>query len=163
MFSIPYFWCSLQNEKEIAAINTMDPDNRPCKLAKLKSRDSVSPEADAFYVTESTPSLPAPLAAVQGTLKLRTNAGDSEKCLDSLVDKAEEDEENCHTPKSQEHKIPPVLCCPPAPVKRRSNKIKRKLPGSSSHEGFYILSDSDLQSLFGSDLAKRKVLPKSLT
>lgn len=160
MFSIPYFWCCCQNKKEVAAIDTMAPANRPCKLAKLKTRDSVSPEADSFYVTESAPALPAPLAALQGTLKLRTNAADSEKCLDSLVDKAEENEENCHTPKLQENKIPPVLCCPPAPVKRRSHRMKRKLPGSSP-EKFFILADSDLQSLFGSDLAKRKDLPKS--
>ena len=32
----------------------------------------------------------------------------SEKWLDSLVN----NEEECMTPKSEEHKIPPVLCCP---------------------------------------------------
>jgi len=139
-------------------IDIMAPANRRSTMAKLKTRDSVGPEVDSFYVAGTTPAL-APLAGVQTILKLTTNTGDSEKLLDSLVDNAEE--EKCETPKSQEHKIPPVLCSPPAPLKRRSIPVKRKLP-ANPNEGFYILSDSDLQSLFGSDLAKRKVLPKSL-
>jgi hypothetical protein len=145
----------------------MAPTNRPSTLAKVKKRDSVSPEVDSFYVTESTPAL-APLEAAQSTFKWTTKIGFSEKCLDSLVDNGEEEIE-CQTPKSEEHKIPPVPCCPPAPLKPRSNLIKRKL-SASPLEGFYILSDSDLHSLFGSDLAKishqhmkRKVLPKYLT
>jgi hypothetical protein len=145
----------------------MAPTNRPSTLGKVKTRDSVSPEVDSFYVSGSTPAL-APLAAAESTLKLTTKVGFSEKCLDSLVDNGEEEVE-CQTPKSEEHKIPPVLCCPPAPLKRRSNLIKRKL--SASHlERFYILSDSELHSLFGSDIAKishqhvkRKILPKCLT
>jgi len=138
----------------------MAPVNRPSTLAELKTRDSVSTEADSFNVTGSTPALP-PLVAVQSTLRLTINVAGSEKCQDSLVDNGEHDEEKCQTPKLQEHKIPPVLCCPPAPLKRRSIPVKRKLPASAV-DGFYILSDSDLQSLFGSGLAKRKVLPKSL-
>jgi len=79
-----------------------------------------------------------------------------------------EGEVECQTPKSEEHRIPLVLCCPPAPIKPRSKLRKRKLPASPSEE-FYILSDSDLHSLFGSDHAqvsekhmKRKVLQKCL-
>lgn len=137
----------------------MAPVNRPSALAKLKTRDCVRPEADSFNATRSTPALP-PLAAIQSTLKLKTKAADSEKYPDPLGGNAEEDEEKCETPKLQEHKIPPALCCPPAPIKRRSIPVKRKLPANCT-ERFYILSDSDIQSLFGPDLAKRKVISKS--
>jgi len=140
--------------------------NSPSTLSKVKTRDSVNPEVDSFYVAGSTTAL-ASLAAAQSTLKLTINLDFSKKCMDSSVDNGEEVE--CHTPKSEEHKIPPVLSCPPAPLKPKSNLIKRKLPASPLEE-FYILSDSDLHWLFGSDLAKishqhmkRKVLPECLT
>jgi len=142
----------------------MAPANRPSTLAKVKTRDSVNPEVDSFYVAGSTPAL-SPLAAAESTLKLTINVGFSEKWLDSSVDNGEEEVE-CQTPKSEEHKIPPVLSCPPAPLKPRSKLLKRKLPANPLKE-FYILSDSDLHSLFGSDLAKishhhmkRKVFPE---
>jgi hypothetical protein len=128
----------------------MAPANRPSTLAKVKTRDSVNPEVDSFYVAGSTPAL-SPLAAAQSTLKPTINVGFSEKWLDSSVDNGEEEVE-CQTPKSEEHKIPPLLCCPPAPRKPKWIPVKRKLPASPL-QGFNILSDFDLQSLFGSDLA----------
>ena len=93
--------------------------NRPSAL-----RVSVSPAADSFYVTGSKPALAARTAA-ESILVSTTNFGDSGKCLDSLVDNAEEEE--CQTPKSEAHKIPPVLSCPPAPRKPKSFPVKRKL------------------------------------
>ena len=40
----------------------------------------------------------------------------------NLADNTEEEDEELQTPKSEEHKISPVLCCPPAPRKVRSVK-----------------------------------------
>ena len=125
----------------------MAPANRPSTLWV-----SISPEDDSF--TESTPAL-ATMAADDSPLKSTINATDSDplrKCVDSLVDNAEEEEE-CQTPKSEEHKIPPVLCCPPAPRKPKWIPAKRKLPASPL-QGFYFPSNSDLQSLFGLDLVE---------
>ena len=129
----------------------MAPANRPSTL-----RVSISPEADSFHVTESTPAL-ATMASNNSPLMSTINATDSDplrKCVDSLVDNAEEEEE-CQTPKSEEHKIPPVLCCPPAPRKPKWIPAKRKLPASPL-QGFYFPSNSDLQSLFGLDLVNIK-------
>ena len=67
----------------------------------------------------------------------------SEKWLDSLVN----NEEECMTPKSEEHKIPLVLCYPPAPRKPKWFSVKRKLHASPL-QGFHILDDSKLQLLF---------------
>jgi len=130
-------------EREGSCCYIMAPANRPSTL-----RVSVSPAADSFYVTGSKPALAARTAS-ESILVSTTNFGDSGKCLDSLVDYAAEEE--CQTPKSEAHKIPPVLSCPPAPRKPKWFPVKRKIPASPL-QGFYILSDSDLQSLFGSDL-----------
>ena len=78
-------------------------------LEKTITQDSASPEADML-----------PLAAQK-----------------SLVDNTEEDEE-CQTPKSEEHKISPVLCCPPAPRKVRSVK---KMQSTSPPKGVLIPSN----------------------
>ena len=82
--------------------------NKLSTQEKIKTLDSASPEADML-----------PLAA--------------QKCL---VDNTEEDEE-CQTPKSEEHKISPVLCCPPAPSKARPVK---KMQSSSPPKGVLIPS-----------------------
>jgi hypothetical protein len=126
----------------------MAPANRPSTLQLF-----ICPEADSFFVTGSPPALAA-MAAADSTLKPTTNVRDSDpgNCLDNLVDNAEEEAAACQTPKSEEHKIPPLLCCPPAPRKPKWIPVKRKLPASPL-QGFNILSDFDLQSLFGSDLA----------
>jgi len=125
----------------------MAPLNRPSTL-----RVSVCPEADPFFVTGNLPALAA-MAAADTTSNPTTNISesDSAKCVDSLVDSGEE-EEACQTPKSEEQKIPPVLSCPPAPRKPKWIPVKRKIP-ASPRQGFYIISEFDLQSLFGSDLA----------
>ena len=124
----------------------MAPANRPSIL-----QVSTSPVADSFHVTESTPAL-ATMASNNSPLMSTINATDSDprKCVDPLVDYDAEEVE-CQTPKSEDHKIPPVLCCPPAPRKPKWIPVKRKLPASLLQE-FYIPSNSDLQSLFGSDL-----------
>ena len=40
----------------------------------------------------------------------------------NLADNTEEEDEELQTPKSEEQKIPPLLCCPPAQTKVRSVK-----------------------------------------
>ena len=90
------------------------------------------------------------MAVYASPLKSTINASDSDsgKFMDSLVDYNAEEEE-C------QNKIPSVLCCPPAPCKPKWIPVKRKL-SASPLQGFYIPSNSDLQSLFGSDLMNIK-------
>ena len=78
------------------------------------------------------------MAVYASPLKSTINASDSDsgKFMDSLVDYNAEEEE-CQTPKSEENKIPSVLCCPPAPCKPKWIPVKRKLPASPLQE-FYI-------------------------
>ena len=98
----------------------MLPGNKLSTLEKIKTLDSASPEADML-----------PLAAQK-----------------SLVDNTEEDEE-CQTPKSKEHKMPPLLCCPPAQPKVRSVK---KMQSTSPPKGVLIPSSHpDLFWLFSHD------------
>ncbi|GLT93275.1 hypothetical protein SLE2022_110760 [Rubroshorea leprosula] len=60
------------------------------------------------------------------------------------------DEEKCRTPTSAEHKIPPVLCCPPAPQKpRRRVSCKRKL---SELELFEIVNRDEMDAYFRTEL-----------
>ncbi|KAJ8628939.1 hypothetical protein MRB53_022262 [Persea americana] len=49
----------------------------------------------------------------------------------------------CHTPKSNDHRIKPVLVCPPAPKKQPP--IKRKL--MPPQQGFFVVP-CDLSSIF---------------
>ncbi|XP_048231317.1 cyclin-dependent protein kinase inhibitor SMR1-like [Ricinus communis] len=63
----------------------------------------------------------------------------------------------CRTPTSKEHKIPPVLSCPPAPRKpRRTPSCKRKL---SELEFIKIVNHEEVDSFFRSSFdapAKRR-------
>ena len=102
----------------------MLPGNKLSTLEKIKTLDSASPEADML-----------PLAAQK-----------------SLVDNTEEEDEECQTPKSEEHKISPVLCCPPAPPKVRSVK---KMQSTSPPKGVLIASNHpDLLWLFSHNQRK---------
>ncbi|GLJ08316.1 hypothetical protein SUGI_0086370 [Cryptomeria japonica] len=71
------------------------------------------------------------------------------------TEKKFEDEECCVTPKSEEHKIPSMTVCPPAPRKPKSTPLKRN-PAITSHRiAIHFSSDSvDLDLLFSSDLTK---------
>lgn len=53
-------------------------------------------------------------------------------------------DEECHTPKSEEHKIKPLLVCPPAPRKRPA--VKRKL--EPPPQGFFSGVPRDLTTIF---------------
>lgn len=60
------------------------------------------------------------------------------------------EDQECRTPTSQEHKIPPVLCCPPAPrkPKRRPISCKRKL--FSEQDFFEIVNRDEVDAFFQS-------------
>ncbi|OAY38921.1 hypothetical protein MANES_10G053200v8 [Manihot esculenta] len=62
----------------------------------------------------------------------------------------ENGDECCRTPTSEEHKIPDILCCPPAPRKPRRRMIlcKRKL--LEFDEFFEIVNRQEVESLFRS-------------
>ncbi|KAJ9175465.1 hypothetical protein P3X46_014016 [Hevea brasiliensis] len=59
----------------------------------------------------------------------------------------QENIDECRTPTSEEHRIPAVLRCPPAPRKprRRTVSYKRKL---SEFEFFEILNRQEVESFF---------------
>ena len=96
----------------------MLPGNKLSTMEKIKTQDSATPEADMLL----------PLAAQK-----------------NLLDNTEEDEE-CTTPKSKEHKMPPLLCCPSAQPKVRSVK---KMKSTSPPKGVLIPSSHpDLLWLF---------------
>ncbi|OAY45809.1 hypothetical protein MANES_07G093500v8 [Manihot esculenta] len=61
----------------------------------------------------------------------------------------QENSDECRTPTSQEHKIPTILSCPPAPQKprRRMFSCKRKL---SEFEFFEIVNRQEVESFFRS-------------
>ncbi|KAH6803018.1 hypothetical protein C2S51_034464 [Perilla frutescens var. frutescens] len=64
---------------------------------------------------------------------------DSDSCIS---------EEDCLTPKSREHMIPPVLCCPPAPRKPlRRRSCKRKLM-SEQLDFFEVVAKDEVESFF---------------
>ncbi|KAK6936129.1 hypothetical protein RJ641_033159 [Dillenia turbinata] len=60
------------------------------------------------------------------------------------------EDEGCKTPTSQDHKIPPIRTCPPAPQKQRvvSLKNKRKFPAL---QFFEIIGRAEIESFFGSE------------
>ncbi|XXG58133.1 hypothetical protein AAC387_Pa04g0523 [Persea americana] len=68
------------------------------------------------------------------TSPIKTNVKASPEALD----------EGCHTPTSEEHKIKPLLVCPPAP--RRKRPTKRRLEPPS--QGFFTSVPRDLTSIF---------------
>ncbi|KAK6926693.1 hypothetical protein RJ641_008412 [Dillenia turbinata] len=59
------------------------------------------------------------------------------------------EDEGCTTPTSQDHKIPLIRTCPPAPQKRRlvSLKNKRKFPAL---QFFEIVGRDEIESFLGS-------------
>ncbi|KDP45062.1 hypothetical protein JCGZ_01562 [Jatropha curcas] len=70
-------------------------------------------------------------------------------------------DDGCRTPTSEEHKIPAVLSCPPAPRKpRRMPSCKRKL---SEFDFFQIVKSQEVESLFRSSFdsvaPKRRCMP----
>ncbi|KAJ6767730.1 CYCLIN-DEPENDENT PROTEIN KINASE INHIBITOR SMR14 [Salix koriyanagi] len=75
---------------------------------------------------------------------------------ETIIQRADsETDDDCQTPKSEEHKIPPVLCCPPAPRKpRRSFSCKRKL---AEFEFFETVNREEVDSFFQSSF---ELLPK---
>ncbi|KAL7109659.1 hypothetical protein ACP275_06G187900 [Erythranthe tilingii] len=65
---------------------------------------------------------------------------------DITTDKEEEEEENCHTPRSPKHMIPTAVSCPPAPKKRRpAAACKRKL---CELQFFEFVGREEIESLF---------------
>ena len=78
----------------VVVFDIMLPGNKLSTLEKIKTQDSASPKADML-----------PLAAQK-----------------NLVDHTEEEDQECEIPKEEEHKIPPLLCCPPAQPKVKSIK-----------------------------------------
>ena len=67
----------------------------------------------------------------------------------NLAHNTEEEDEELHTAKSEEHKIPPLLCCPPAQTKVRCVK---KMQSTSPPKGVLIPSNHpDLLWLFSHD------------
>eukprot|EP01018_Ginkgo_biloba_P001844 Gb_23788 [translate_table: standard] len=54
---------------------------------------------------------------------------------DKVVEEANENTEGCETPKSEEHSIPEVLECPPAPKKPRPTSKRKSAPPPG---GFYV-------------------------
>jgi len=68
-----------------------------------------------------------------------------------------ETDDDCQTPKSEEHKIPAVLSCPPAPRKAKRNiSCKRKL---TEIDFFEIVNGEEVDSFFQSSfelLTKRR-------
>ena len=72
----------------------MLPGSKLSTLEKIKTHDSARPEADMLRLVGQK----------------------------NLLDNIEEEYEELQTPKSEEHKIPPLLCCPRAQTKVRSVK-----------------------------------------
>ncbi|OWM87623.1 cyclin-dependent protein kinase inhibitor SIM-like [Punica granatum] len=82
----------------------------------------------------------------------RTNTNDDKESIIAVGGAAtaggEEDTE-CRTPTSSEHKIPQVLECPPAPRKpRRTSLGKRKASELRSMEFFDVVNREEVEDLF---------------
>jgi len=74
---------------------------------------------------------------------------------ETIIQQENSETDDCQTPKSEEHKIPVVLSCPPAPRKpRRSFSCKRKL---TELEFFEIVNREEVDSFFQSSF---ELLPK---
>eukprot|EP01018_Ginkgo_biloba_P001846 Gb_00127 [translate_table: standard] len=76
------------------------------------------------------------------------------KTHDKVMNEANENTEGCETPKSEEHKIPEILECPPAPKKPRPTP-KRKSAGPPG--GFFVPPGLDLVFLPNKKPAKGKM------
>ncbi|KAJ4720684.1 cyclin-dependent protein kinase inhibitor SMR1-like [Melia azedarach] len=75
----------------------------------------------------------------------------------------EKDNESCTTPKSEENKIPAILCCPPAPrkPKRRTVSCKRKL--ADEMQFFEILNGEEVDSFFRSSFELQDMKRRNCT
>ncbi|KAJ9159870.1 hypothetical protein P3X46_025327 [Hevea brasiliensis] len=96
-------------------------------------------------------------------IKIQTlgSCSTSEDLRDDVIQQENGDE--CRTPTSEEHKIPAILSCPPAPRKPRRRTVlrKRKL---SEFEFFEIVNRQEVESFFGSSFevvapAKKRSCP----
>ncbi|KAG6765154.1 hypothetical protein POTOM_029172 [Populus tomentosa] len=81
---------------------------------------------------------------------------------ETIIQQENSETDDCQTPKSEEHKIPAVLSCPPAPRKpRRSFSCKRKL---TELEFFEIVNREEVDSFFQSSFEllpkRRSVIPE---
>ncbi|OAY38922.1 cyclin-dependent protein kinase inhibitor SMR3 [Manihot esculenta] len=104
---------------------------------------------------QDLPGIKVPLIEIQtlGT------CSSSKEVVDPITQQ-ENAEECCRTPTSEEHKIPAILQCPPAPrkPKRRTVLCKRKL------SEFEFLNCQEVESLFRSSsevvaVAKKRLCP----
>ncbi|KAL7252832.1 hypothetical protein ACSBR1_007397 [Camellia fascicularis] len=94
---------------------------------------------------QGLPQLRLPAIRIRASLLSETTGDDSTATIQTP--KSGVDDE-CHTPKSPEHKIPAILICPPAPKKpKRSVSCKRKL---CELEFFEIVAREEVESFFRS-------------
>eukprot|EP01018_Ginkgo_biloba_P021362 Gb_34661 [translate_table: standard] len=128
-------------------------------LGKRKQRDRIVSEDSAdwfipFGELEELPDLPHIVTALPSNLKAIDHIDGGIKSVDNKICDSVlqmEDEECCHTPKSEEYKIPNIICCPPAPRKPTSPTLTNREPQLSPQLGIFIPSDLDLDLLFDSN------------
>ncbi|GLJ04705.1 hypothetical protein SUGI_0001660 [Cryptomeria japonica] len=119
-----------------------------CSSSSLGKRKQRNDFVNAVSTTDSvgnTTEIPSGLAPIRAN---------SSSCR-SETEKKFEEEECCVTPKSEEHKIPTMTMCPPAPCKPKSAPLKRNPAIISRRRAIHVPYDSpDLELLFGSVLTK---------
>jgi hypothetical protein len=99
-------------------------------------------KADKPADDEAAVDLVLPTEQVDGGVGLNGDVGVD---ANNLTD----DDEGCKTPKSEEHRIPKILICPPAPRKPRPTFARRKTESAAKLRRALFVNPSELNLLFG--------------
>ncbi|XP_042477320.1 cyclin-dependent protein kinase inhibitor SMR2-like [Macadamia integrifolia] len=104
---------------------------------------STAAAAAAAAVEEVETQQPSPNEAIENSVNHRDGRGGD------VIEEEKEEEEECRTPTSEDHKIPVMRSCPPAPKKQRKvASCKRKL--SDELYFFEIVGRDEVESFFRS-------------